>query len=209
MCAKGTGENAAAGRACAALAGWDRRFEVESRGTALFHWFWLAVERDTGLWQVPFNPADPVGTPYGIVTEGARGERLLKALGEAAMRLEAKGIALDAPWGEVQRAMMNGAAIPVHGGQHELGVLNMQRSAEGPDGRLQPVHGTSYIQIVGFDEKGPVADAILSYSQSTNPASPHFADQTPRYAAKEWHRLPFHPEEVRAAAIAPPKRIAQ
>ena len=38
---------------------------------------------------------------------------------------------------------------------------------------------------------GPVADALLSYSQSTDPASPHYADQTRTFSAKRWHRLPF------------------
>ena len=70
-------------------------------------------------------------------------------------------------------------------------------------GGLMPVHGTSYIQIVGFDDKGPVADAILSYSQSTNPASPHAADQTRAYAAKQWHRLPWHSEAIAKTGVDP------
>jgi acyl-homoserine-lactone acylase len=88
-------------------------------------------------------------------------------------------------------------------------VLNMQESERAANGRLVPRHGTSYIQIVGFDEKGPVADAILSYSQSTNPASPHVADQTRAYAAKQWHRLPFHQKDIKAQSIAKPKRIRE
>ena len=79
-------------------------------------------------------------------------------------------------------------------------IINMQRSRKVPGG-ITPEHGSSYIQIVGFDEDGPVADAILSYSQSTNPASPHYADQTRNYAAKTWHRLPFSDEEIAAAKI--------
>ena len=47
-----------------------------------------------------------------------------------------------------------------------------------------PYHGSSYIQVVSFDDKGPVADAVLSYSQSADPASPHFADQTWLYSKK-------------------------
>ena len=76
----------------------------------------------------------------------------------------------------------------------------MQRSRK-VDGGITPVHGSSYIQIVSFDEAGPVADAILSYSQSTNPASPHYADQTRNYAAKAWYRLPFTDAEIAAAKI--------
>jgi acyl-homoserine-lactone acylase len=54
-----------------------------------------------------------------------------------------------------------------------------------------------------------VADAILSYSQSTNPASPHFADQTRAYSAKQWHRLPFAAKDIKAQAIGKPKRIRE
>jgi acyl-homoserine-lactone acylase len=105
--------------------------------------------------------------------------------------------------------MAGNDAIPIHGGPGTLGILNMQESRPAPWGGLMPVHGTSYIQIVGFDETGPVADAILSYSQSTNPASPHAADQTRAYAAKQWHRLPFSAEAIAAETIGTPKQIAE
>ncbi|MFO6430618.1 penicillin acylase family protein [Erythrobacter sp. W302b] len=197
------------GLGCSVLDRWDRRFEADSRGAALFRAFWPKVARLPGLWAVPFDPADPVNTPRDIATDGAKGDKLLAALGEAVEELEKAGIPLDAPWGEVQRVMAGNDAIAIHGGPGTLGILNMQESRPAPYGGLMPVHGTSYIQIVGFDDKGPVADAILSYSQSTNPASPHAADQTRAYAAKQWHRLPFAKAEIAAAAISKPKRIAE
>jgi len=195
-------------RGCAALAGWDRRFEATSRGAALFRAFWAKAGRLPGLWQVPFDPADPVNTPHTLATGGAQGDKLRAALAEAVAELDTAGIALDAPWGEVQRVTVGNDAIPVHGGPGTAGVLNMQESLAVPSG-LTPRHGTSYIQIVGFDDAGPVADAILSYSQSSNPASPHFADQTRAYAAKQWQRLPFHADEIRGAAIGKTRRIAE
>ncbi len=61
------------------------------------------------------------------------------------------------------------------------------------------VHGNSYIQVVGWDEQGRVDPrAILTYSQSEDPASPHYADQTRLYARGEWLRLPFTEEEIAA-----------
>ena len=198
----------AAARGCMALASWDSTFHADSRGAALFRAFWFKAARLPGLWQVPFDPADPVNTPNTLAIDGAKGEKLLAALAEAVAELDAAGIALDAPWGEVQRVMAGNEAIPIHGGPGTLGILNMQESVPVPAG-LTPRHGTSYIQIVGFDDKGPVADAILSYSQSTNPASPHAYDQTRAYAEKKWHRLPFSAEAIAAETIAPPKRIAE
>jgi acyl-homoserine-lactone acylase len=203
------GAEGAAARGCAVLAAWDGRFEATSRGARLFRATWTDIEPIKGLWAVPFDPADPVNTPRGLVTEGKTGTKLLEAIAEAVTTMEEEGIAIDAPWGTDQRVMAGGEAIPIHGGPGWLGVLNMQESERAADGSLTPRHGTSYIQIVGFDDKGPVADAILSYSQSTNPASPHHADQTRAYAAKRWHRLPFHAEDIRAAAIGETRRIAE
>lgn len=199
----------AAVRGCKALAGWDGRFEADSRGAALFRLFWFKAARLPGLWQVPFDAKDPVNTPRTLATDGAKGEKLLAALVEAVAELESIDAPLDARWGDVQRVMAGNEAIPIHGGPGTLGILNMQESRPAPYGGLMPVHGTSYIQIVGFDETGPVADAILSYSQSTNPASPHAADQTRAYAAKQWHRLPFDRKAISASAIAKPKRLQE
>jgi acyl-homoserine-lactone acylase len=197
------------GLGCSVLDRWDRRFEAESRGAALFRAFWPKAAKLPGLWAVPFDKADPVNTPRDLAANGAKGEKLLAALGEAVEDLEKAGIMLDAPWGEVQLVMADNAAIPIHGGPGTLGILNMQESDAAANGKLVPRHGTSYIQIVGFDDRGPVADAILSYSQSTNPASPHAADQTRAYAEKRWHRLPFHKQDIRAQAIGKATRISE
>jgi len=194
-------------RGCTVLAGWDRKFEADSRGAALFRSFWAKVEDLGGLWQVPFDAADPLNTPRGLATDKL-GDKLLDALAKSQEALDTAGIALDAPWGEVQRVVVGEERIAIHGGPGGAGVLNMQESRPVPGGR-EPVHGTSYIQIVSFDDNGPVADAILSYGQSSNPASAHFADQTRAYAAKQWQRLPFHPDEIRAAAIGKSRRIAE
>ncbi len=193
--------------ACEALSGWDRRFDIDSRGAYLFAAFWEKARSNSNLWQVAFDGSDPINTPRDL--NETDGEALLMALGSAADEITAAGIALDAQWGEVQtRRAPGGEAIAIHGGPGTAGVLNMQIGRE-VDGGLTPRHGSSYIQIVTFDEDGPVADAILSYSQSTNPASPHYADQTQLYSRKEWHRLPFTPEEVAAAQQGEVTRISE
>ncbi|MCU0947661.1 MAG: penicillin acylase family protein [Porphyrobacter sp.] len=195
-------------RGCAALAGWDRRYEATSKGAALFREFWAKAGTMPGLWAVPFDPADPVNTPRDLAAD-KQGAKLLTALGEAVGALDQAGIALDAAWGDVQQWPDGDDRIPIHGGPGTAGVLNYQDARPVPGGGLVPVHGTSYIQIVGFDHKGPVADAILSYSQSTNPASPHYADQTRAYAAKKWHRLPFHRRDVARQRIGETRQIAE
>jgi acyl-homoserine-lactone acylase len=109
------------------------------------------------------------------------------------------GFALDAPLGDVQRAATSAVPLGLHGGDEIEGVLNnlgdRRAPGIGPQG-LQIDYGTSYVQTVTFDARGPVADALLTYGQSTDPASPHATDQTRLYAAKTWPRLPFHAEDV-------------
>lgn len=195
-------------RGCAALAGWDRTFEASSRGAALFRAFWARAARIPGLWQVPFDPADPVNTPRDVNTAAA-GDALISALEQAVAELDAAAIPLDAEWGSVQQIRVGDERIAIHGGPGSAGVLNFQDSRPAPWGGLRPVHGTSYIQIVSFGPTGPVAEAILSYSQSTNPESPHFADQTRAYASKTWLSLPFSRRDIAARRIGPPVRIAE
>lgn len=206
----GTADAAAAAvRGCAALAQWDGRFEADSRGARLFRALWQVIDTGKNAWAVPFDPADPVNTPRDLKTGAEAGTKLLGALATVVKSFDEQGLALDARWGEEQLVMAGNAAIPIHGGPGWLGILNMQESDRAASGKLVPRHGTSYIQIVGFDDQGPVADAILSYSQSTNPASPHAHDQTRAYAAKQWHRLPFSAKAIAAETIAAPRRIAE
>lgn len=196
------------GAACSALAQWDGRFEADSRGAYLFATFWEKIRQNKGLWQVAFDAADPINTPRDFVVAGANADTALAALAEAAGDLKKAGIALDAPWGEVLAVRLTDRNIALHGGPGVAGVLNMQRGRP-VEGGMVPQHGSSYIQIVSFDDDGPIADAILSYSQSTDPASPHFADQTELYAAKQWHRLPFAPAEIAAQQKGDPVRIEE
>ncbi|MEG3153269.1 penicillin acylase family protein, partial [Sphingomonas sp. ZT3P38] len=160
------------------------------------------------IWAVPFDIKDPVNTPRDFVATGAPGIKLLAALKAAAEEVTKAGIALDARWGDVQYAQRGAERIPVHGGDGQLGVLNVQISVPAPGG-VTPRHGSSYVQVVGFDADGPVADTVLSYSQSPDPASPFYADQTRLYAKKGWHRFPFTPARIAAAAVGKPVTISE
>lgn len=186
--------------ACAALAKWDGRFDLDSRGAWLFDRFWMKAARVPGIWGVPFDAQDPIHTPRDLVTSGEVGEKLIAALKAAADEVTKAGIALDVRWGDIAFAQRGAERIPVHGGDHALGVLNVQMM-EPTQGGLTPRHGSSYVQVVGFDDTGPVADTILSYSQSPDPQSPWYGDQTRMYSAKQWVRFPFTPAQIAAAKV--------
>ncbi|MFL9840531.1 penicillin acylase family protein [Sphingomonas sp. ST-64] len=194
--------------ACAALGKWDGRYDLDSRGAYLFDRFWMKAGRLPGIWAVPFDVKDPINTPRDLVTGGDMGTKLVAVLKAAADEVTKAGIALDARWGDVQYAQRGADRIPIHGGDGQLGVLNVQISEPAPVG-ITPRHGSSYVQVVGFDEAGPVADTILSYSQSPDPTSPWYGDQTRMYSAKQWVRFPFTPAQIEAAKVGEAVRIAE
>jgi acyl-homoserine-lactone acylase len=65
-------------------------------------------------------------------------------------------------------------------------------------GYTSVVSGSSYIQIVSFQPVGVNARGVLTYSQSTNPASPYFADQTKVLSTERFVKFPFTDAEISA-----------
>ncbi|MGW7366956.1 penicillin acylase family protein [Streptomyces sp. NPDC054841] len=185
--------------ACAALAGWDRTMNSDSRGALLFDRFW---RKFTGRvpaaeqWKVPFSAADPVRTPHTLDTASPG---FAKALTDAVAELRAAGTALDAPLGASQFVVRNGKRIPVHGGTEALGVWNKIEPVWNPagGGYAEVAHGSSHIQAVGWDGgRCPVARTLLTYSQSSNPLSAHYSDQTRLYADERWVTARFCERDI-------------
>ncbi len=193
-------DKAEVAEACAVLAKWDRRYDLDSRGAYLFDRFWMKARTISGLWTVPFDVTKPIQTPRAMAVQGEPAEKIIAALKAAAEEVTKAGIALDARWGDVAFAARITDRIPVHGGDGALGVLNVQMMVP-TQGGVTPRHGSSYVQVVGFDAAGPVADTILSYSQSPDPQSPWYGDQTRLYSEKKWVRFPFGPAQIAAAKI--------
>lgn len=199
LAACGAQDDPAVTAGCSALAGWDRHADLDSRGALLFREFWNEATLIADKWAVPFDARDPLHTPHGV--SAAALPRMFAALGNAVLKLRARGIALDAPLGAVQDETRNGVRVPIHGGIGDIdGSYNSIHMAGALDtqGYHTVAWGTSYVQVVTFDANGPVAQAVLAYGQSTDPANPHFADQLALYSHKQWQRLPFHPAQVRA-----------
>ncbi|MDP1642134.1 MAG: acylase [Phenylobacterium sp.] len=186
-------------QACAVLARWDRRADADSVGTHLFLEFWTTAHKIPDLYAIPFDPRQPVTTPHGLSPSPEVRAAALRALAEAVRLTQSRGLALDAPWGQVQVRPVGAERLAVHGADGDIGVLNAQRSVWSDEAKAYlPVHGSSYVQVVEFEADGPKAEAVLSYGQSAHPASPHYGDQTRLYAAEAWWPLPFTEAEIAA-----------
>ena len=184
--------------ACAALEGWDLKVNLDSKGAHLFHLF---AENGGLQFKVPFDPADPVNTPN---TLDVANPKVMEALEKAVTQLGELKIPLDAALGDVQRETRGEERIPIHGGSGTEGVFNVitVESLEPELGWTSIRHGSSWIMTVEFTPEGPKSQGILSYSQSTNPASPYHSDQTRAYSQKQWDDLLFSEEAVEAAVVS-------
>ncbi len=182
--------------ACTVLAAWDTRADTGSRGAVLWREYWSQLSGAGVPWTVAYDPADPVGTPRAI--DGAD-PKVLTALTGAVEDLRAKGIALDVPLGDLQAEPRGSEGIPIHGCSEGEGCFNIVSTDRDDQGRYDPFTGASFIMTAAFDTSGTVrGEAVLSYSQSENPESPHYADQTRLYSQKQWLPMRFTEQQIRS-----------
>ncbi|MER5562033.1 penicillin acylase family protein [Streptomyces sp. NPDC002506] len=189
--------------ACPILAAWkDHNYGADSRGSVLFENYWanlLAGQANEKLpWRVPFDPKDPVHTPNSL-DPGSSAVR--DAFGRAVLAMRRAGFPLNAPLSDVQRITRGAEQIPIHGGISELGVLNVVTPGQ-VDGKLDITFGSSFIQQVRFTADGPPqAASVLTYSQSANPNSPHYADQTKLFSAGQWVTERYTEDQIAASPV--------
>ncbi|GAB1332407.1 hypothetical protein ACE1SV_67460 [Streptomyces sennicomposti] len=66
--------------------------------------------------------------------------------------------------------------------------------------RTDVVFGSGFVQEVGFTADGPPqTSSLLTYSQSADPTSPHYADQTRLFSAGQWVTERFTEEQIAAS----------
>jgi acyl-homoserine-lactone acylase len=207
-----SGQPVAVGNACTVLAKWDLKENVHSHGAVLFRRFWDHIVNShsseaygyTGVatyWKKPFDSSDPVHTPYGINTANPNVDL---ALGDAIADLRAAKLPLGVALGKQQFIRKNGVRYPIHGGTGDPnGDFNAIWTAWVPGkGITQPDGGSSFVQVVTWND-GPCPNArtILTYSESTDPTNPHFADQTALFSKKKWVVDRFCRSAIAAAPV--------
>jgi acyl-homoserine-lactone acylase len=190
--------------ACPVIEQWDVHDNLWSRGAILFRRFAsralaaVGLERPPGIFDQEFSPADPVNTPRGLNTENPR---VRQALADAVQELRNSGIPLGDPLGKWQYEKRGGERIPIHGGPGSVGVFNAINVGFVPgEGFPNVPHGSSFVMAARFTGGACPVDArtILSYSQSTNPHSRYWADQTRKFSRKQWVDPPFCESEIAA-----------
>jgi len=185
---------------CSSLKAWDGRANLES-GVGLVHFQTImqAMQESPQAWRVAFDPKDAQHTPRGLAIEKPEVAKALReamlASAESATKM---GLTEKTRWGDVQVVSSGGQQTPIHGGPGTLGIYNAIQSVPREDGKLEVVSGTSYLQVVTFDDKGPHAQGLLAFSLSSDPASKYSRDQTEAFSKKQWSVLPFTEQQIKA-----------
>ncbi len=173
---------------------------------------------DAGVvFQHGFDPNDPLHTPRGMADDTGPA---LTALESAARAIRAAGLPLDASPAQVQFVWTEGPRRPVPGSAENVGLPNHVSYADGRGfvSSLEPVTpppgdpipgspslstlgypvntGTSFLLAVEYGRGGPKAEAVLTYSQSMDPASPHEADQIALFSGKALRPCRFTEAEI-------------
>jgi acyl-homoserine-lactone acylase len=147
-----------------------------------------------GLYATPFDKNDPIGTPRGLSPDADAAGAVRGAMQD----LQAKGIALDVPLGDVQYEERGRAKLPMSGCPDAEGCFNVITTDRDEHGIYRPYTGSSFVMAAELTRNGPRGRAILRYSQSENPRSRHFADQTRLYARERWLPMRFTERQIRS-----------
>lgn len=149
---------------------WDRRTNVDSRAAP------LAVLTVTRLQQNPRTP--PVETLKAVAGE-----------------LRARFGRIDPTWGEVNRIRRGKVDLPIDGGPDIFRAVYGRPDA---DGRLKALAGDTYVMFVEWDRQGRLSSrSIHQFGSATlDESSPHYADQTPLFAAMKTKPVLFTEAEL-------------
>jgi penicillin amidase/acyl-homoserine-lactone acylase len=155
----------------ALLKDWDRRTHRDSRAAP------LAVLTVLKLLQTPARP------PVAV-------------LKETMAELRTHFGRIDPTWGEVNRIRRGKVDLPVDGGPD---IFRAIYGRPDPDGRLRGLAGDTFIMFVTWDRAGAMSSTSIHQfgSATLDEASPHFADQTPLFAAMKTKPVRFTEEQLK------------
>lgn len=207
--------------ACSVLTAWDGTYLPDSKGAVLWREFWYAPDGPAPFFYVAFDAKDPLGTPKGLQPPPPKGDDpYLVLLAKAVLTLKQAGRPLDATIASLQYTLKADQRIAIPGGYHAEGAFQVIGPSLASNDTLLPKmpippyvtkkgsplttegypvgYGSSFVMVVELTPQGPKGQAVLSYSQSTDPASPFFADQTQLFSQRQFRPMRWTDAEIAA-----------
>lgn len=184
---------------CKVLAKWNGLENPGSRGAVLFRAFWeKALGVSGGPWTHAFNASHPVTTPNGLKIAAVT---VQKAFGDALVEMKTDHLPFNVALGTVQYVVRHGKHIALPGGPGDPdGEFNaIYQDVFTPANRGgEPTIGSSYIQVTTWHSAHgcPDAHTIVTYSESANPKSRWYDDQTKLFSQRKWETEDFCTKDV-------------
>ena len=191
------------------LRGWDYRVSADSVSMTLAHFYGSAYYED-GVIPNELEDASFMAQIDYFGTMSPHAERL-RIFAETVAMLEADFGQWNTPWSEVNRYQrLNGdirqpfnddePSLPIGMASGTWGALASfgAKRYEGTK-RIYGTSGNSFVAVVEFGDKVK-AKSMLAGGQSGDPESPHFDDQSQRYADREFKDVAYYREDVERRA---------
>jgi acyl-homoserine-lactone acylase len=181
--------------ACRVLAAWNGRANLGSRGEVLWRLSYGDLDYVTNSWwRVPFSPAHPLTTPRELNTSRPA---VQSALADAVQFFGAQHVPVGIALGRTQQY----AGVPLGGCTEGEGCFDRVEGIPAPGGNGVDVNvdiGSTFIMATELTPQGPCTRTILTYSESANPDSPHYTDQTVLFSRKQWVTERFTQAQINA-----------
>ncbi|HEU4420916.1 MAG TPA: penicillin acylase family protein, partial [Pilimelia sp.] len=178
------------------------------------------------LFGVAFDPANPTNTPRGAPADTMP---LLTGLARALVRMRSLGFAPNVRMDAVQYTEKGADRIPIPGSTEDVGIANLVEYTPVPGSSREPVldggtpvpgsdltnkgyvvnTGTSFLLTIGYSSQGLDARCVLTFSESIDPASPHFADQTRLFSQKKLRECRFTETSINSDPQLAVKTVSQ
>ncbi len=145
-------------------------------------------------------------TQAGIALDAPLGsiQFVQKAAGQASLPI-AGGYSYEGLFNMSERAIPSRSTADLANVVAGTGRADSMLSAVTVDGKTEQAYrvnyGSSFVMALQFTPQGPQADMMLAYSQSHDPASPFFADQTRLFSQSQWRPMLFKADEVKNATV--------
>ncbi|NOW48655.1 acyl-homoserine-lactone acylase [Novosphingobium sp. SG751A] len=183
--------------AVAVLSAWDHQDNADSRGALLFETWALLFSpgnfTSQANYAVKWTLDDPLETPRGLKDPAAAVAMLKQAVAKTKQLYGA----IDRPFGDVSRFHIGGVNLPGNGGFGNTGVFRTITWGPMKDGERTPQHGETWVSMIEFSTPMK-AVGMMSYGNSSQPGSPHNADQLKFLNAKTFRTLWIERKDVEA-----------
>jgi acyl-homoserine-lactone acylase len=160
------------------LNNWDRKATADSKGAAIFLIIYYKVVQEQSS-----------GEAYSYLTK----EKSVQLLRYAKDYLQKNFGTTEVTLGQYQKLVRGNKNVPLSGIPD---VISAMRSVFYERGMIKGDQGESYIELVKFTKDGPIIETVNCYGASSDPKSPHFADQMEMFANQKTKAMTLSKEQV-------------